>query len=187
MAKCLALTLLLGVLLAPILAEESVSLVNKGKDGKDVHHTLVINKEQGIAIQHVGAGRQSVTAIIDYKTGIIAYRAFESQSCFIVRMDRATFPPLDKLRQAAEDEKSQKKRPPPPGKQYNVNPEPIKDLSKLGAPVQAMCHDLPTHWAQEQIGEMFFFGESGKCFNLNLLFLLNINMCRHSEVHSSYY
>ncbi|XP_066568630.1 gastrokine-1-like [Amia ocellicauda] len=181
MAKSLFVSLLLGVLLAPIFAEESMSVMKKGKDGKESHHTLLIDEAKGLAIEHVGEGRKSVTLVIDYKTGVIAYRMFDSQSCVLVRMNKATFPSLDKLKQILQEQKSGKQSAPAPPRQYTVTPAHIKDLSGLGAPVNTLCRDLTVNWAQEQIGNMLY-GDAGACLNINLLFLIDVNLCGHIGV-----
>ncbi|MGH0184385.1 UNVERIFIED_CONTAM: hypothetical protein FKN15_014662 [Acipenser sinensis] len=84
-------------------------------------------------------------------------------------MNRNTFPALDKLRETLDNEKNHKQSPPPPGKKYNVNPVPMKDQGKLGAPVQALCQGLPAYWAQEQIGEAQTGSQGGPKMALPLL------------------
>ncbi|XP_028649217.2 gastrokine-1-like [Erpetoichthys calabaricus] len=181
MLKIIAVVALLGACLSLGLADEGASLTDHDKSGKPVHHSLVINKQEQTATVNLGAGKNSYTAILDYKTGIVAYRSFSQKSCFISRMNRATIPSLEKLSSAMESRKN-KQGPPPPSVQYNISPDPIKDQSNLGAPVQALCQGLPSYWAQEQVGNMFFIG-IGACANLNILFLFDVGLCGHVDAY----
>ncbi|KAK1154398.1 gastrokine-2-like [Acipenser oxyrinchus oxyrinchus] len=173
----LALAVFVAAFLAQVLAEEAVSVSKTRKDGGLSRYMLLINKEEQLATEHVWAGRDSATVLFDYKSGIIAYRVFDGQACYAAKMNRNTFPALDKLRETLDNEKNHKQSPPPPGKKYNVNLVPMKDQGKLGAPVQALCQGLPAYWAQEQIGEMFFI-DAGACLRVDLL-ILDVSLCGH--------
>ncbi|XP_039626072.1 gastrokine-1-like [Polypterus senegalus] len=179
MLKVFAVVALIGACLSLGRADEGSSVTAQDKAGKPVHHSIVINKQEETAIVNLGAGKKSFTAVLDYKTGVIAYRSFGQNSCFVSRMNRATIPPLDKLSSVMENRKN-KQGPPPPPVQYNISPEPIKDQSKLGAPVQALCQGLTSYWAEEQIGNMFCIGV-GVCINLNLL-ILDAGLCGHVDI-----
>ncbi|MGH0173834.1 UNVERIFIED_CONTAM: hypothetical protein FKN15_004959 [Acipenser sinensis] len=67
---------------------------------------LLINKEEQLATEHVWAGRDSATVLFDYKNGIIAYRVFDGRACYAAKMNRNTFPALDKLRETLDNEKA---------------------------------------------------------------------------------
>ncbi|XP_041087829.1 gastrokine-2-like [Polyodon spathula] len=184
MAKLLALAVFVAAFLAQVRAEEAVSVSKTRKDGGLSRYMLLINKEEQLATEHVWAGKDSATVIFDYKSGIIAYRIFDGQACYAAKMNRNTFPALDKLRETLDNEKNHKQSPPAPEKKYSVNPVPMKDQGKLGAPVQALCQGVPAYWAQEQIGEMFYL-DSGSCLQIGLL-ILGVSLCGHFNTGSNY-
>ncbi|XP_041089363.1 gastrokine-2-like [Polyodon spathula] len=184
MAKLLALAVFVAAFLAQVCAEEAVSVSKTRKDGGLSRYMLLINKEEQLATEHVWTGKDSATVIFDYKNGIIAYRIFDGQACYAAKMNRNTFPALDKLRETLDNEKNHKQSPPAPEKKYNVNPVPMKDQGKLGAPVQALCQGVPSYWAQEQIGEMFYL-DAGSCLRIDLL-ILGVSLCGHVNTGPNY-
>ncbi|KAL4660823.1 gastrokine-1-like isoform X1 [Arapaima gigas] len=146
------------------------SLVKSGNDGRQ--YFVVIDFDGQSVLEVVNAGKKSMTVIFDYKTRYLAFRSFKDQACYAVKMpaDFATLNDLKKMMENPKTEAELNKKPPV---QYTSNNNPVKNKVILGAPIEALCHDLPINWAAEQRGEMLF--STSACLGFD--FVISVDFC----------
>uniref|UniRef100_A0A8D0CB02 Gastrokine 1 n=1 Tax=Salvator merianae TaxID=96440 RepID=A0A8D0CB02_SALMN len=170
-------TALLGVFLAPILADNSISEQNKGNVGGDSHQTVSIDRQSQTVNVDNNNGWHSWNTIFDYGKGYIATRHFASKKCIISKIDPHIMPDVTTLPQVIKEKQKNHARE-PPSKQitYMVSHKRITNLAPYGKGIEAMCKGIPAYAAYEVRRPSFYY-YSGSCFNAGILWIVGINYC----------
>ncbi|XP_028010357.1 gastrokine-1 [Eptesicus fuscus] len=170
---------LLGVLLAPALAEYNVnSGENNNSDGSG-QPSVSVNNEQNVANIDDNDGLDSWNMILDYKTGFAAVRVFRKKSCIVHRMNKGAMPSLQALDAMVKEKKVQGEGPggpPPKGLIYSINPDKVDNLDKFGKPIVGMCKGVPTYMAEEIHGASLAFSLQ-LCFSTKIPPYSTLSFC----------
>ncbi|XP_066228472.1 gastrokine-1 [Saccopteryx leptura] len=174
---------LLGVLLIPALAEYSINISDNNNSGGSGQQSVSVNNEHNVANVDNNNGWNSWNTLWDYKTGFAATRVFHKKACIVHKMNMDAMPSLKALTAMVKEKKLQgegPESPPPKGLMYSINPNKVNNLDKFGKSIVNMCRGIPTYTAEEIQGASLFF-YSGKCFNANILWIMNISFCGRTE------
>ncbi|XP_014379798.1 gastrokine-1 [Alligator sinensis] len=170
---------LLGVLLAPVLANDNMNENNQGNKGGRSQQTVSISGNQHVANIDTNNGWNSWNLVWDDETGFVATRILSKKACIVSKMnknampDSALFPQLIKERQSAG-----LKAPPAKELLCIVSKTTASDLTPFGPSIQAQCRGVPTYIAHQVQGPNFFHPE---CFTADLGFT-HINYCADTNV-----
>nr|XP_005575750.2 gastrokine-1 [Macaca fascicularis] len=170
---------LLGVFLAPALADYNINVSNDNNNAGSGQQSVSVNNEHNVANVDNNNGWNSWNSIWDYGTGFAATRLFQKKICIVHKMNKEVLPSIQSLDALVKEKKLQGKGPggpPPKGLMYSVNPNKVDDLSKLGENIAKMCRGIPTYMAEEMQGASLLF-YSEKCFTTNILWIVNISFC----------
>ncbi|XP_032267096.1 gastrokine-1 [Phoca vitulina] len=170
---------LLGVFLTPALAFTDINIGDNSNSGITGQQSVSVNNEHNVVNVDNNNGWDSWNTLWDYNTNFAATRLFGKKKCIVHRMNKDIMPSLQTLDALVKEKKLQGNGPggpPPKGLMYSINPEEVKDLSKLGKPVASMCRGIPTYMAEEIEGASLFFS-SEKCFSADIIWILNISFC----------
>ncbi|XP_069351095.1 gastrokine-1-like [Eulemur rufifrons] len=170
---------LLGVLLAPTLADYNINVNDDNNVAGSGQQSVSINNEHNVANVDNNNGWNSWNTLWDYKNEFAAVRLFRKTTCIVHKLNKDAVPSIEALGALAKEKKLQEKGPggpPPKGLTYSVNPNPVDDLNKFGKNIATMCRGVPTYLAEEIQGPSLFY-ESRKCFRANILWILNISFC----------
>ncbi|XP_059516719.1 gastrokine-1-like [Myotis daubentonii] len=158
---------LLGVLLAPALAEYNVNSGDSNNSGGSGQLSVSVNNAQNVANVDNNDGLDSWNLLLDYNTGFAAVRVFRKKACIVHRMNKGVMPSLQALDAMVKEKKFQGEGPggpPPKGLTYSVNPDKVDNLDKFGKPIVGMCKGVPTYMAEEIQGASLAFALS-VCFS----------------------
>ncbi|XP_006902602.1 PREDICTED: gastrokine-1 [Elephantulus edwardii] len=174
---------LLGVFIAPALADYNINVNDDDNTGGSGQQSVSINNQHNLVNVDNNNGWDSWNTLWDYKTGFAATRLFAKKICIVHKMNQEFVPPIHVLDAMVKEKKLQDKGargPPPKSLMYSINSEQVNDLNKFGKSIATMCKNVPTYTAEETQGASLFFS-SGKCFNANVLWVLNISFCGGTE------
>ncbi|XP_008046736.1 gastrokine-1 [Carlito syrichta] len=170
---------LLGVFLAPVLADYNINISDDGNRAGSGQQSVSVNNEHNVANVDNNNGWNSWNTLWDYENGYAATRLFRKKSCIVHKMNKEVMPSIQALDAMVKEKKLQGKGPegpPPKGLMFTVNPNKVDDLNKFGKNIASMCHGIPTYMAEEIQGANLFFS-SEKCFITNILWVVNISFC----------
>ncbi|KAM5227858.1 gastrokine-1 [Ctenodactylus gundi] len=139
--------------------------------------SVSINNAHNVANIDNNNGWDSWNALWDYENGFAATRLFAKKSCIVHRMNPDAMPSIQALDALVKEKKSGGPGgPPPKSLMYSINPEPVDDLNQFGKNIIGMCQGMPTYLAEEIPGpNVPFYSE--KCYDANILWILNISLC----------
>ncbi|KAM5251883.1 gastrokine-1 [Hipposideros larvatus] len=170
---------LLGVFLTPAFADYNINIGDNNNSGGSGQQTVSVNNQHNVANVDNNNGWDSWHSLWDYNTGFAATRLFSKKVCIVHRMNKGAMPSLQALDTMVKEKKLQgegQRGPPPKGLMYSISSNPVNNLDEFGGPIAGMCNQVPTYMADEiQGASLFFF--SGKCFDANVLWILNISFC----------
>uniref|UniRef100_H0X6C3 Gastrokine-1 n=1 Tax=Otolemur garnettii TaxID=30611 RepID=H0X6C3_OTOGA len=172
---------LLGVFLAPTLADYNINISDDNNVAGSGQQSVSVNNEHNVANVDNNNGWDSWNAVWDYENGFAATRLFKKKSCIVHRMNKDAMPSLEALDALVKEKKiwlqdERPEGPPPKGLMYSINPNEVDDLNKFGKNIASMCRGVPTYLAEEVQGASLFY-YSGRCFNTNILWIVNISFC----------
>uniref|UniRef100_A0A8C7EE36 Gastrokine-2 n=1 Tax=Nothoprocta perdicaria TaxID=30464 RepID=A0A8C7EE36_NOTPE len=112
--------------------------------------TMTIDNSKNVADVHIRSGIYSSDTIFDYWHGYIATRMFSRNACFILKMDKKSFPEIQEIGRRAYEKQTLKKIFSPtnlwvqytPGNSVIAN---IKDWFMYGSAIEHLCKDLPIY------------------------------------------
>ncbi|NXD16311.1 GKN2 protein, partial [Nothocercus nigrocapillus] len=112
--------------------------------------TMTIDNKKNIADVHIRSGVYSSDTIFDYLHGYVAARVFSRNACFILKMNKNSFPELQELGRRAYEKQTLKKLFSPnnlwveytPGNSALAN---IKEWFVYGSAIEHLCRDLPVY------------------------------------------
>ncbi|KAF3826710.1 hypothetical protein GH733_009235, partial [Mirounga leonina] len=154
-----------------------ISIGGNSNSGITGQQSVSVNNEHNVANVDNNNGWDSWNTLWDYNTNFAATRLFGKKKCVVHRMNKDVMPSLQTLDALVKEKKLQGNGPggpPPKGLMYSINPEEVKDLSKLGKPIASLCRGIPTYMAEEIEGASLFFS-SEKCFSADIIWILNIS------------
>uniref|UniRef100_A0A2R9BBA6 Gastrokine-1 n=2 Tax=Pan paniscus TaxID=9597 RepID=A0A2R9BBA6_PANPA len=170
---------LLGVFLAPALANYNINVNDDNNNAGSGQQSVSINNEHNVANVDNNNGWDSWNSIWDYGNGFAATRLFQKKTCIVHKMNKEVMPSIQSLDALVKEKKLQGKGPggpPPKGLMYSVNPNKVDDLSKFGKNIANMCRGIPTYMAEEmQEASLFFY--SGTCYTTSILWIVDISFC----------
>nr|KAF6328803.1 gastrokine 1 [Pipistrellus kuhlii] len=167
---------LLGVLLAPALAEYDVNSGDNNSDGSE-QPSVSVNNEQHVANIDNNDGLDSWNMILDYNTGFAAVRVFRKKSCIVHRMNKGAMPSLQALDAMVKEKKGEGAGgPPPKGLIYSINPVKVDNLDKFGKPIVGMCKGVPAYMAEEIHGASLAFSLQ-VCFSTKIPPFSTLSFC----------
>uniref|UniRef100_A0A2K6UBH0 Gastrokine-1 n=2 Tax=Saimiri boliviensis TaxID=27679 RepID=A0A2K6UBH0_SAIBB len=170
---------LLGVFLAPALADYNINISDDNNSAGSGQQSVSVNNEHNVANIDNNNGLDSWNSMWDYESGFAATRLFQKKTCIVHKMNKEVVPSIQSLDALVKEKKLQGKGPggaPPKSLMYSINPDKVDDLSKLGKNIANMCRGIPTYMAEELQGESLF-SYSGRCFETNILWIVNISFC----------
>ncbi|KAF6321158.1 gastrokine 1 [Rhinolophus ferrumequinum] len=174
---------LLGVFLTPAFAQYNINIGDSNNSGGSGLQTVSVNNEHNVANVDNNNGWDSWHTLWDYNTGFAAIRLFNKKACIVHKMNKDATPSLQALDTMVKEKKLQDKGPggpPPKGLMYSINPDKVNNLDEFGKSIASMCRRVPTYMAEEVRGASLLF-YSGKCFNVNILWILNASFCGETE------
>ncbi|KAF6103508.1 gastrokine 1 [Phyllostomus discolor] len=174
---------LLGILLAPAFADYNINISDNNNSGGSGQQSVSVNNEHNVANVDNNNGWDSWHMLWDYETGFAAIRVFHKKACIVHRMNKDALPSLQALDAMVKEKKLQgegPRGPPPKGLMYSINPNKVNNLEQFGKSIVGMCKGVPTYMAEEIQGASLFF-YSGKCFSVNVLWIVNISLCGSTE------
>ncbi|XP_043836975.1 gastrokine-1 [Dromiciops gliroides] len=167
---------LLGFLWDPTSADTNINVSNDN-DSNGGSQTVSINNDHNVAnVDNNNGWERSWNSIWDYNSGFAATRIFSKKTCIVHRLNKDVVPGLQELERMSKQKANVHTGPSPKSLQYEIEPEAIDNLAQFGTPIENMCKGLRTYKAQEVQGQGFFFF-SGSCFDVNVLWVLNISLC----------
>ncbi|KAG8440905.1 hypothetical protein GDO86_006584, partial [Hymenochirus boettgeri] len=166
---------LLGILINPLLADDSYQYMESGENGVSVYHTVNVNEQVKVVVFNVYSGKQSANAVFDYSQNIIAYHMPYKGICVIAHMDIARFPSLGFFNKFIHTKREKKKELAKLLKNYDITDEQVSDLSQFGHAVDGLCWGIPTYWAEENYQPRREFGAGG-CAGIKFLFI-HVGLC----------
>ncbi|XP_049712324.1 gastrokine-1 [Elephas maximus indicus] len=152
---------LLGVFLAPALADYNINISDEGNSVGSGQQSVSVNNEHNVANVDNNNGWDSWNSIWDYgttcnfhslKIGFAATRLFAKKLCIVHEINKEAVPPIHVLDALVKEKKLQGKGPggpPPKSLVYSVNPNRVDDLNKFGKSITNMCRKIPTYLAEE--------------------------------------
>ncbi|XP_023408293.2 gastrokine-1 [Loxodonta africana] len=143
---------LLGVFLAPALADYNINISDEGNSVGSGQQSVSVNNEHNVANVDNNNGWDSWNSIWDYGTGFAATRLFAKKLCIVHEINKEAVPPIHVLDALVKEKKLQGKGPggpPPKSLVYSVNPNQVDDLNKFGKSITNMCRKIPTYLAEE--------------------------------------
>ncbi|XP_004449267.1 gastrokine-1 [Dasypus novemcinctus] len=170
---------LLGIFLAPAIAGYNINVNDDNNVGGSGQQSVSVNNEHGVANVDNNNGWDSWNAVWDYGTGYAATRVFAKKLCIVHKINKEVMPSIQALDALVKEKKLQGEGPggpPPKDLMYSINPDQVDDLSKFGKSIVKMCKGVPTFTAEELHGASLFY-DTGKCFEANILWILNISFC----------
>ncbi|XP_015442975.1 gastrokine-1 [Pteropus alecto] len=170
---------LLGVLLTPAFADYNININDNNNSGGSGQQSVSVNNEHNVANVDNNNGWESWHTLWNYNTGFAATRLFHKKACIVHKMNKDAMPSLQALDALVKEKKLQGNGPggpPPKSLMYSINPGQVNDLDKFGDSIVGMCKGIPTYMAEEiQGASLIFYSE--KCFDANILWILNISFC----------
>ncbi|XP_004316553.1 gastrokine-1 [Tursiops truncatus] len=169
---------LVGISLTPALANYNIN-VNDNNSGGGGQQSVSVNNEHNVANVDNNNGWDSWNSVWDYEYGFAVTRLFKKKSCIVHKMNKAVMPSFQALDTLVKEKKLQGKglgKPSPKSLIYTVNPDKVNNLDQFGKSIIAMCKGIPTYMAEE-IQEPSQILHIGKCFNIDILWILNISFC----------
>ncbi|XP_007938276.1 gastrokine-1 [Orycteropus afer afer] len=170
---------LLGVFLAPALADYNININDDNNNAGSGQQSVSVNNQHRVANVDNNNGWDSWNVLWDYETGFAVIRLFAKKQCIVHRMNKGAVPPIHALDALVKEKKLQGKGPggqPPRGLMYSINPNSVNDLNKYGKSIANMCKNIPTYTAEETQGASLFLS-SRKCLNANILWILQVSFC----------
>ncbi|XP_036729473.1 gastrokine-1-like isoform X2 [Balaenoptera musculus] len=170
---------LVGIFLTPALANYNIN-VNNNNSGGSGQQSVSVDNEHNVANVDNNNGWDSWNSVWDYESGFAVTRLFNKKSCIVHKMNKAVMPSLQALDTLVKEKKLQGKglgEPPSKSLIYTVNPDKVDNLDQFGKSIVAMCKGIPTYMAEE-IQEASLILYTGKCFSIDVLWILNISFCR---------
>ncbi|XP_002709705.1 gastrokine-1 [Oryctolagus cuniculus] len=168
---------LLGLFIIPGLSGYNINISDDNNADGSGQQTVSVNNEHNVANVDNNNGWNSWNTLWDYDAGFAATRLFAKKSCIVHTLNKDAIPSIEALDALAKEKKEKGAGgPPPKGLVYSINPVKVDDLSQFGKHIAGMCQGVPTYEADEiQDASLFYY--SGKCFNTNVLWILNISYC----------
>uniref|UniRef100_A0A8C9E7R3 Gastrokine-1 n=2 Tax=Phocoenidae TaxID=9740 RepID=A0A8C9E7R3_PHOSS len=169
---------LVGIFLTPALANYNIN-VNSDNSGGSGQQSVSVNNEHKVANVDNNNGWDSWNSLWDYEYGFAVTRLFKKKSCIVHKMNKAVMPSFQALDTLVKEKKLQGKglgKPSPKSLIYTVNPDKVNNLDQFGKSIIAMCKGIPTYMAEE-IQEPSQILYIGKCFNIDIFWILNISFC----------
>uniref|UniRef100_A0A8C2VHM7 Gastrokine-1 n=2 Tax=Chinchilla lanigera TaxID=34839 RepID=A0A8C2VHM7_CHILA len=166
---------LLGLCITPGFANYNINVNDDNNVAGSGQQSVNINNAHNVANVDNNNGWDSWNSLWDYENGFAATRLFAKKSCIVHKMNNDVMPSLQAL-DALVKKRQGPGGPPPKVLRYSVNPNQVDDLTKYGQNIAGMCHGLPTYMAEEIPGpNPPFYSE--KCYDANILWILNISFC----------
>ncbi|XP_062933852.1 gastrokine-1 [Cynocephalus volans] len=172
---------LLGVFLAPAIADYNINVSDDDNSAGSGQQTVSVNNEHNVANIDNNNGENPWNSVWDYGSGFAATRLFHKKSCIVYKMNKDAVPSIQALDALIKEKKVKIKGKGAgelsrKGLMYSINPSKVDDLNKFGNNITTMCRGVPTYLAEEITGASLFY-YSEKCFNTNILWILNISFC----------
>ncbi|XP_078522792.1 gastrokine-1-like [Lissotriton helveticus] len=167
---------LLGVFLAPVLADDSIQVINQGNDGGNVYQTVNINQQVNVAVFNIYSGRSTSNVVLDYNQNIIAYHMPYKGICIVAHMHLSSFPALGRFEEFIHSRRDLKKDLKALRKHYQITNNQVNNLAQFGGAIQGLCWGIPTYWAVEYQPPQPLEIGAGGCAGARFLFL-EIGLC----------
>ncbi|XP_023574214.1 gastrokine-1 [Octodon degus] len=167
---------LLALCMTPGLAEYNINVNDDNNVAGSGQQSVSINNAHNVANVDNNNGWDSWNALWDYQNGFAATRLFAKKTCIVHKMNNEVMPSLQTLDALAKEKGKGSGGQPPKVLRYSVSSNQVDDLNKFGQNIAGMCQGLPTYVAEE-IPETNLAFYSEKCYDANILWILNISFC----------
>ncbi|CAM9759913.1 unnamed protein product [Bubo scandiacus] len=149
---------LLGLFLAPALANVNSNENSKGYDDEDSDLEVRSDSRES---------SEALKTVWDIKTGYAATKVFSKNSCVIAKIDKNFL--LDQ-QFPAQPQGQKGLRPyqlPPRENRFIISTNSLQSLSPYGKRIQALCRGIPSYFAYPAVGSNFLQGDVS-CLEVNI-------------------